>query len=106
MGLVRGEKSKIRMDARHRRSDARAHGVRPRAIAEILVDDDRAGPLPALLFAVNMLVHSEHGDTFSLREITSWLRDAGFVNARTMEAPGLARRLILADKPQGIGMYA
>ena len=76
------------------------------AIAEILVDDDRAGPLPALLFAVNMLVHSEHGDTFSLGEIGSWLGGAGFVNVRTIDAPGLARRLILADKPQVIGRYA
>lgn len=49
------------------------------AIAEILVDADRRGPLPALMFAVNMLVQTEHGGTFSLNEITAWLGEAGFV---------------------------
>lgn len=70
------------------------------AIAEILVDADRKGSLPALLFAVNMLVNSESGDTFSLEEITDWLRAAQFEEVRTVEAPGLARRIILATKPR------
>ena len=70
------------------------------AIAEILVDPDRRGPLPALMFAVNMLVHTDHGDTFSLHEISAWLREAGFEDVRTIDAPGLARQLIVATKPQ------
>jgi SAM-dependent methyltransferase len=70
------------------------------AIAEILVDTDRTAPLPALIFAVNMLVNSEHGDTFSFGEISEWLRDAGFDDVRTVEAPGLAPLLILATKPE------
>ena len=69
------------------------------AIAEILVDADRTGPLPALLFAVNMLVNSDHGDTFSLDEITEWLDAAGYEDVRTVDAPGLARWLLLATKP-------
>jgi SAM-dependent methyltransferase len=69
------------------------------AIAEILVDPDRRGPLPELLFAVNMLVNSESGDTFSLEEISNWLEDAYFDQVRTIDAPGLARKIILATKP-------
>ena len=69
------------------------------AIAEILVDEDRSGPLPALIFAVNMLVNSQQGDTFSLDEISSWLRGVGFEDVTTIEAPGLAPLLILARKP-------
>jgi SAM-dependent methyltransferase len=69
------------------------------AIAEILVDADRTAPLPALIFAVNMLVNSDYGDTFSLEEISAWLRDAGFDHVRNVEAPGLAPLLILATKP-------
>ncbi len=69
------------------------------AIAEILVDPDRTGPLPALLFAVNMLVNSENGDTFSLDEISTWLDAAHFDQVRTVNAPGLARKIILATKP-------
>jgi len=71
------------------------------AIAEILVDADRSGPLPALLFAVNMLVNSDTGDTFSLEEITGWLRDAKFESVRVIAAPGLAPRIILATKRGG-----
>jgi 2-polyprenyl-3-methyl-5-hydroxy-6-metoxy-1,4-benzoquinol methylase len=69
------------------------------AIAEILVDPDRTGPLPALLFAVNMLVNSESGDTFSLEEISTWLKAARFEQVRTIDAPGLARQIILATRP-------
>jgi hypothetical protein len=69
------------------------------AIAEILVDADRKTAVPALFFAVNMLVNSDEGDTFSFDEIRRWLEGAGFERARTVEAPGLAPILILATKP-------
>ena len=69
------------------------------AIAEILVDANRTAPLPALIFAVNMLVNSDQGDTFSFEEIAGWLLDAGFARVRTVDALGLAPRLILATKP-------
>jgi hypothetical protein len=52
-----------------------------------------------LIFAVNMLVNSDQGDTFTFDEIRSWLHDAGFERVRTAEAPGLAPLLILATKP-------
>lgn len=67
------------------------------AIGEWLVRDDRTGPLNGLIFAVNMLVHSERGDTFSFNEIKSWLEDAGFRKVRKLEAPGPSP-LILATK--------
>ena len=69
------------------------------AIAEILVDAERRTAVPALIFAVNMLVNSDEGDTFSFDEIRGWLLDAGFERVRTVEAPGLAPLLILATKP-------
>jgi SAM-dependent methyltransferase len=68
------------------------------AIAEWLVNDDRTGPLNGLMFAVNMLVHSERGDTFSFNEIKSWLQDAGFKKVRKLAAPGPSP-LILATRP-------
>jgi ubiquinone/menaquinone biosynthesis C-methylase UbiE len=68
------------------------------AVAEFLVNDDRTQPLVGLLFAVNMLVNTDSGDTYSFREISSWLGEAGFVNMRTLEAPGPSP-LILATKP-------
>jgi 2-polyprenyl-3-methyl-5-hydroxy-6-metoxy-1,4-benzoquinol methylase len=69
------------------------------AIAEILVDAQRRAAVPALIFAVNMLVNSDQGDTFSFEEIRNWLQDVGFERVRTVEAPGLAPVLVLATKP-------
>lgn len=69
------------------------------AIQEFLVNQDRTGPLNALIFAVNMLVNSETGDTFSFEEIASWLSQSGFIDARTLDAPGPSP-LILANKPK------
>src|SRR5215467_11316484 len=68
------------------------------AIAEWLVNDDRTKPLPSLMFAVQMLVNTEKGDTFSFNEIKNWLEDAGFKKVRKLEAPGPSP-LILATKP-------
>ena len=68
------------------------------AIAEWLVNDDRTEPLPSLMFAVQMLVNTEKGDTFSFNEIKRWLEDAGFKKVRKLDAPGPSP-LILATKP-------
>jgi SAM-dependent methyltransferase len=69
------------------------------AIAEFLVDDDRTGPISGLVFAVNMLVHSDRGGTYSFGEIADWLDAAGFVDMRQMAAPGPSP-LILATRPR------
>ncbi len=68
------------------------------AIAEWLVNDERTKPLPSLMFAVQMLVNTEKGDTFSFNEIKKWLEEAGFKKVRKLEAPGPSP-LILATKP-------
>jgi ubiquinone/menaquinone biosynthesis C-methylase UbiE len=68
------------------------------AIAEMVPNEDRTGPPHALIFAVNMLVHTDEGDTFTFGEMSAWLREAGFVNPRQLEVPGPSP-LILADKP-------
>jgi ubiquinone/menaquinone biosynthesis C-methylase UbiE len=68
------------------------------AIAEWLVNDGRTKPLPSLMFAVQMLVNTKKGDTFSFNEIKSWLEEAGFKKVRTLRAPGPSP-LILATKP-------
>lgn len=68
------------------------------AIAEFLVNPDRKGPLTGLIFNVNMLVNTDNGATYSFEEISDWLREAGFANARQLEGPGPSP-LILATKP-------
>ena len=68
------------------------------AIAEWLVNDERTEPAHSLMFAMQMLVNTERGDTFSFNEIKSWLEEAGFKKVRKLEAPGPSP-LILATKP-------
>jgi ubiquinone/menaquinone biosynthesis C-methylase UbiE len=67
------------------------------AIAEWLVNEDRTGPPAPLTFAVNMLVMTEQGNTYSFEEISRWLQKAGCENARLLQAPGPSP-LVLADK--------
>ena len=68
------------------------------AIAEFLVNAERTGPLNGLTFALNMLVNTDCGDTFSFEEISGWLLAAGFKDARTLATHGPSP-LILATKP-------
>jgi ubiquinone/menaquinone biosynthesis C-methylase UbiE len=68
------------------------------AIAEFVPNNDRTGPPNALIFAVNMLVHTTEGDTFTFKEISDWLREAGFRDVRSLEAPAPSP-LVLATKP-------
>jgi len=67
------------------------------AIPEYLVNKDRTGPPFSLMFAINMLLHSPEGDTFSFEEMSGWLTDAGFEKARLLEVPGPSP-LVLATK--------
>jgi ubiquinone/menaquinone biosynthesis C-methylase UbiE len=68
------------------------------AIAEFLVNADRTGPVNGLIFAVNMLINTDCGNTYSFEEISAWLSEAGFVDARTIPTHGPSP-LILATKP-------
>jgi methyltransferase family protein/O-methyltransferase len=68
------------------------------AIAEFVPNDDRKGPPNALIFAVNMLVNTGEGDTFTFAEMAEWLRNAGFSDVRRLDTPGPSP-LILATKP-------
>jgi len=68
------------------------------AIAEFTPNAERTGPPHTLIFAVNMLVHTEHGNTYPFAEVSGWLREAGFVDARELPCPGPAP-LILATRP-------
>jgi 2-polyprenyl-3-methyl-5-hydroxy-6-metoxy-1,4-benzoquinol methylase len=63
-------------------------------ISEFLTDENRQGPITPLFFAVNMLVHTEAGDTFTVEELNGWLQDAGFENVHLLKAPGVSPLLI------------
>ena len=67
-------------------------------ISEFLPNEVRTGPPTPLIFSVNMLLHTAAGDTFTFKEIADWLREAGFANARLLEAPAPSP-LVLATCP-------
>ncbi|HKQ08647.1 MAG TPA: methyltransferase [Blastocatellia bacterium] len=66
-------------------------------IAEMIPNDTRSGPMLPLLFGLNMLVHTEAGDVFTMREYRQWLKDAGFRKVQALDVPGPSP-LILATK--------
>ena len=69
------------------------------AIAEFVPNDDRTGPPYPLLFAVNMLVHTDDGDTYTFKQMTSWLEEIGFRQARQVELPHPSP-ILVAVKPK------
>ena len=55
------------------------------AIIDMIPNDERTGPPFALIFALNMLINTEVGDTYTLAEYTAWLNDAGFRRVETAD---------------------
>lgn len=68
-------------------------------ISELLVDDDKTGPLDAALMSMNMLVGTQ-GRNYTAEEYAGWLRAAGFDDPWVVRfrAPG-ANGAVLARKP-------
>jgi ubiquinone/menaquinone biosynthesis C-methylase UbiE len=66
-------------------------------IAEIIPNNTRTGPAFPLLFSLNMLLHTEQGDVFTMREYRGWLREIGFRKVTSIEVPA-SSPLILATR--------
>ena len=65
-------------------------------IGEFLPDEGRRGPALPLIFAVNMLVNTDEGSTYTFKQIATWLKEAGFRRPRLLKVPGPSP-LVLAD---------
>jgi SAM-dependent methyltransferase len=66
-------------------------------IAEFVPNDARTGPAMPLLFGLNMLLQTEEGNVFTLREYRTWLKAAGFRKVTTIPVSPPST-LILAAK--------
>jgi len=66
-------------------------------IAEYVPNDARTAPAIPLMFGLNMLLHTEQGNVYTMREYRAWLKDAGFRKVTTIIAPAPSP-LILARK--------
>ena len=69
-------------------------------IADMVPEEDRCGPEFPLLFAINMLVNTTEGDTFTLNEYRKWTGKAGLVDTDLVDAEGLACDVVIARKPE------
>jgi 3-hydroxy-5-methyl-1-naphthoate 3-O-methyltransferase len=66
-------------------------------IAEYVPNDARTGPAMPMLFGLNMLLQTEEGNVFTLREYRTWLKAAGFGKVTTIPVPPPSS-VILATK--------
>jgi (2Fe-2S) ferredoxin/precorrin-6B methylase 2 len=66
-----------------------ALGTRGRVvIQDFILEADKTAPKQAALFALNMLVGTPAGSTYSYEEYTDWLRAAGFAEVKEIRLPG------------------
>jgi SAM-dependent methyltransferase len=55
-------------------------------IMDHVMNEERTEPFIGAIFALNMLVGTKHGDTFTESEIRGWMKDAGLTDIRLMTA--------------------
>ena len=69
------------------------------AIRDILMEPDRTQPVAGALFAVNMLVATEGGGTFTFAELREDLESVGFVAVTLARADEAMNAIVIANKP-------
>jgi ubiquinone/menaquinone biosynthesis C-methylase UbiE len=67
-------------------------------IAEMIPNDTRTGPVFPLLFGLNMILHTENGDVFTMAQYRKWLKQAGFTGVKTVQEGKGPSPVILATR--------
>ncbi|MGV8059501.1 MAG: methyltransferase [Smithellaceae bacterium] len=68
-------------------------------IRDHVMESGRTKPKEGAIFAVNMLVNTEGGSTYTFDEIETWLTEAGFTNVRLLKSGKHMDALVEACKP-------
>ncbi len=68
-------------------------------IRDHVMEPDRTRPKDGAIFAINMLVGTEGGGTYTFEEIESWLKAAGFTGIRLLRKGERMDALVEAFKP-------
>jgi O-methyltransferase involved in polyketide biosynthesis len=63
-------------------------------IQDFILEPDRTAPKSAALFALNMLVATQAGSTYTEAEYATWLIEAGFQDVRHVRLPGPSELII------------
>jgi (2Fe-2S) ferredoxin/SAM-dependent methyltransferase len=66
-------------------------------IQDFILAPDKTRPKTGALFALNMLVGTRGGSSYSESEYAGWLEEAGFTNVRRVPLPG-ATDLVIAER--------
>jgi SAM-dependent methyltransferase len=69
------------------------------ALRDVVMEPNRSGPREGALFAVNMLVNTDSGDTFTFDEYVEDLKSAGFDNPQLQIKHEAMNSVIAAEKP-------
>ena len=69
------------------------------AVRDIVMDPCRTRPVQGALFAINMLVNTESGGTFTFDEYAADLRAAGFENPRLAVEDEAMSSVVVAERP-------
>lgn len=54
-------------------------------IQDWIMNDNKTEPMQGTIFSINMLVGVENGDCYSEKEVSDWMKDAGFSEIRKVE---------------------
>jgi predicted O-methyltransferase YrrM len=63
-------------------------------VQDFILEPDKTAPKQAALFALNMLVGTRAGSSYSEPEYAAWLREAGFGEIRRVRLPGPAGLMV------------
>jgi SAM-dependent methyltransferase len=67
-------------------------------VLDQLMNESRTGPLPAALFALNMLVGTGAGDTYTESEVRAWMAEAGLGDFTRINTPFVSD-FVIGRKP-------
>jgi len=63
-------------------------------VKDFFLDENRTSPPRAAVFAVNMLINTENGDCYTVREVMEWLRASGLERVEIVELSPPNRMLV------------
>jgi 2-polyprenyl-3-methyl-5-hydroxy-6-metoxy-1,4-benzoquinol methylase len=69
------------------------------AIPDMVPDENRTAPEFDVLFALNMLLHTNQGDTFTLEEYKKWLKAARLDKVQLLRSDKIGCDVVIARKP-------
>ncbi len=63
-------------------------------VIDHVMNDDRTEPLAGTVFALNMLVGTLRGDTYTQKEITGWMEEAGLTGIHLRNTPSGVQMMV------------